>query len=223
MKNCIEAAGKFSAFGDLIRDAGVANLGFCANDSLSDGAWRREVRVRDLLGRQAAHFAQRQSDLGIGRKCRVAARENEPEPIVFERLVFERDRIDGCFQSPGELGDRSIEADAPAENVDGLEAAGRYQPREGVVRQPIARPAFDGRSKRFVQRLLGEVEVADQANQCGQHPTRVGAVERFYCAGQRRIAQLNTSTGLTSMLPKRADGILDATCNASFRSLASIM
>ena len=92
MQDGIETTGKLLARGDLIRDARIANLGLRANDSLSNGAWRREVRVRDLFSCQAAHFAQRQRDLGIGRKCRVATRENEPEAIVITYVV--RDKAD---------------------------------------------------------------------------------------------------------------------------------
>jgi len=223
MQHCVETMGKFIPRGHLIRDTGVTNLRFRADDALRDGAWGSEIRMRDLFRRQTANFAQRERDLCVGRKRWMAAGENKTKAIVLERLILERDWLDRCLEPPRELGNRRVETRAPPQDVDRLEATGRHQPRERVARQPVARPALDGGSERLVQRLLGEVEVADEADECGQDTARVRAVERLDRAGRRRIRQLNTSTGLTSMLPKRADGILDATCNASLRSRASIM
>ena len=73
-----------------------------------------------------------------------------------------------------------------------------------------------------MQRLLGQIEIADEANERGQDTARVRAVERLDLAGDRRLAQLNTSIGRTSTDPLRAEGIRDATWSASFRSRASI-
>jgi hypothetical protein len=84
-----------------------------------------------------------------------------------------------------------------------------------------------------VQRLLGEVEVAEQADQSGENPARVGAVDgvhRFPHRPGRILARhpvsgyalLKVMIGRTSMLPRRADGIFEATWRASFKSLASM-
>ena len=86
--------GKFIPGGHLIRDAGVTNLRLRTHDALRDGAWGSEIRVRDLLRRQAADFAQRERDLCVGRKRWMAAGENETEAIVLERLILERDWLD---------------------------------------------------------------------------------------------------------------------------------
>jgi hypothetical protein len=73
-----------------------------------------------------------------------------------------------------------------------------------------------------VQRFFGEVEITDEANQRGEDTARVGAIERLDLAGDRDLAQLNTSIGRTSTEPVRAEGIREATCSASLRSRASI-
>jgi uncharacterized membrane protein len=41
----------------------------------------------------------------------------------------------------------------------------RRQPRAGVTRQPVAGPALRGGRKRLLRRFLGEVEVAEEADQ----------------------------------------------------------
>jgi hypothetical protein len=89
--------------------------------------------VRDFFGREAAHLTKCQRDLGVWWKRRVAARKDQPQPIVFERLLFGGDWIDGRLQLLRELGDGRIEARAPAENIDRLEAASRHKPRERVA------------------------------------------------------------------------------------------
>jgi hypothetical protein len=81
-----------------------------------------------------------------------------------------------------------------------------------------------------MQRLLGEVEVAEEADQGCKDAARVGAVDSLdrctsaggagdvrggYCAF---ISQI----GRTSMLPQRVPGIFDATWIASLRSRASM-
>jgi hypothetical protein len=57
-----------------------------------------------------------------------------------------------------------IEARVPAQAVDGLEAAGGHEPRTRVRRHAVTRPLFQRRPERVVQRLLGEIEIPEQAN-----------------------------------------------------------
>ena len=47
----------------------------------------------------------------------------------------------------------------------------------GVVGSPLARPLFDGRGKRLLKRLLGQIKVAEQADQGCQHVTRLGPID----------------------------------------------
>ena len=77
----------------------------------------------------------------------------------------------------GELDERRVEPGAPAHAVDRLEAPGRDEPRARIRGHAVARPALDGRGERVVQRLLGEVEVAEQADQRGEDAARLGAVD----------------------------------------------
>ena len=152
----------------------------------------------------------------------MATGENEAETIVLERLIVQRDRVNRRFESSRQFCDRCIEPGAPAQDIDRLEPSSGDEPRERITGQPVARPTLDRGRECFVQRLLSQVEVADEANECGQNTARVRAVIRLDGVADRNVAQLNTSIGLTSTQPVRADGIFAATCSASFRSRASI-
>ena len=82
-----------------------------------------------------------------------------------------------------------------------------------------------------MQRLLGEVEIAEEADERREHAARLGAVDALdRLAGARDVlasstrrsaAQENSMIGRTSMLPVFAEGILAAIWIASFRSFAS--
>jgi hypothetical protein len=129
--------------------------------------------MRDFLGREAAYLTKRQRDLGIWGKCRMTAREDQSQTIVFESLLVDGDRIDRGLHLLRELRDRGVETHPPAEDVDGLEATGGDEPRERVTRQPVARPFLDRSREGLVQGLLGQVEVTDEPNERGQDPARV--------------------------------------------------
>ena len=74
----------------LVRDARVADLRLGAHDALGERGRAGEKGARDLLGREPAHFAQRERDLRVRRQRRVAAREDEPQPVVLDALVVRR-------------------------------------------------------------------------------------------------------------------------------------
>ena len=133
--------------------------------------------MRDLFGREAADLAQRQRHLRIRRQRRMAAGENQPQPVVLDVLAVELCGIIG--EGVDLLGDivERVEPGAPADAVDGLEAAGRNQPRPRIGGHAIARPLLERGAESVVQRLFGEVEVAEQADQRGEDAARLGAVD----------------------------------------------
>ena len=47
----------------------------------------------------------------------------------------------------------------------------------GLAGHAVARPLLERGRERVVQRLLGEVEVAEQADQRGEHAARLGAID----------------------------------------------
>ena len=177
----VEPLGQLGPRRHLIRNARVADLCLRADDALRQRGRRREKRLRDLLRRQTADLAQRERHLRIGRQGRVAAREDEAQPIVFDAL-FVRPRRgvdDGDVRFVADVVER-VETLAPAHAVDRLEASGRHQPRARIGGHAVARPLLQRRPEGVVQRFLGDVEVAQQADQRGEHAARVGEVDGIH-------------------------------------------
>ena len=97
---------------------------------------------------------------------------------MLSSLPRRRRLVGHRFDLLGDVLHRAIEARAPAHAVDRLEAAGRHEPRARVRRHAVARPLLERRAERVVQRLFGEVEVAEKTDQRGEHAPRLGAVDR---------------------------------------------
>ena len=95
----------------------------------------------------------------------MAAREDELEPLVRDRrlvhVVLHRFRH---VEEAGLRRERAVAADA----VDRAVARGRHQPGARVVGRPVARPALGGDRERLLRGFLGEVEVAEEADQAGE-------------------------------------------------------
>jgi hypothetical protein len=60
------------------------------------------------------------------------------------------------------------------EPVDGVVAGGRDDPTAGVRWHAGARPALHGHDEGLLDRLLGEVDVAEKADQRGHRPAELG-------------------------------------------------
>ena len=89
------------------------------------------------------------------------------------------------------------------------------QPGAGVVGRAFARPALGGDRERLLGGLLGEVEVAEEADQGREDAPPLVAEDLA------RVAQRST-TGRTSIAPPmRAAGIRAASSIAASRSSAS--
>ena len=105
-----------------------------------------EERLRDLLGGEAADLAQRERHLRVGRQRRVAAGEDEAQAIVLDVFVVPGRRCRREWPRPARRRPPStIEARAPADAVDRLEAAGRDEPGARVRGHAVARPLLERR------------------------------------------------------------------------------
>jgi hypothetical protein len=106
----------------------------------------------------------------------MAAREDEPEPIVGDlHVVLRRAVVEGAqvglerglaSERLGLLG----QAPAPSKPVDGAVAGGGRDPRPGVDRDAAIRPGLEGADEGVLDGLLGEVEVAGDPDQRGDRP-----------------------------------------------------
>src|SRR6185436_9865075 len=104
--------------------------------------------------------------LRVRRQRRMAAGEDEAQAVVLEALVLCLHGLTRLRVEPlGELVRRGVEARPPADTIDRLEAARGHQPCARVLRDALPLPLLDGRGEGLVERLLGEVEVAEQADE----------------------------------------------------------
>ena len=65
--------------------------------------------------------------------------------------------------------------DVAADAIDRLVASDIDQPRARIGRQAGGRPALQRHRKRILQRIFGEIEIADEADQRRQRPPRLVA------------------------------------------------
>ena len=93
----------------------------------------------------------------------MAAREEELEPLVADRrlvqLLLHRFRH---LQQASLGGERAVAPDA----VDRPVACSRHEPRARAVGHAFARPALGCDRERLLGGFLGEVEAAEEADQC---------------------------------------------------------
>ncbi len=151
-----------------------------------------EEGPRDLGGRQAAERAQRQRHPGLRRQRRMAAGEDQPQPVVGDRA--HRRASSPSSAAPG--------ASAPARQLllvaRGRGGCGRSPccarvvtiHAAGLARHAVARPALERDHERVLHRLLGEVEVAEHADQGGDRPSRLAPEQAVDVpAGRGRYAR----------------------------------
>src|SRR5215218_11013249 len=139
----------------------------------------------------------------------MAAGEDEAQsfvkPTAFRIHVRLRD-----LESREQLG-LARECAVAADAVDRPIARRRQQPGAGAVRHSLDRPALECDGDGVLKGVLGEVEVAEDADQACENAPPLGAEDAL------ELVQCST-TGLTSMAPPlRAAGIFAANAIASSR------
>jgi hypothetical protein len=173
---------------------------------------RHEEGVGDLRGLQAAQGRQGQRHLRVERERGMAAGEDELQALVGDRglvhLVLHRL---GHFEQ-ARLGQQRALAPQP---VDRAVARGRRQPRAGVARGAVARPALGGGGEGLLSGLLGEVEIAEEADQGREHAAPLVA------EGLLDQGAGSTSGRTSTQPPRRVAGIRAAKPSAASRSSAS--
>jgi hypothetical protein len=141
------------------------DLAFRASEPLRHGRLGHEEGTGDLLRLEAAERPQGERDLGVERECRVAAREEELEPLIGDRrLIHGVLHCLGHVEQPGLDRKRAVAADA----VDRTVARRRHEPAAGVGGRPFPRPALGSNCERLLGSFLGEVEIAEEADQAGE-------------------------------------------------------
>ena len=122
----------------------------------------------------------------------MTAGEDELEPLVGKRRRVHR--VLGCLrhlQQAGLGGQGAVAADA----VDGAVACRGHQPGARVGGNPVLGPSLRGDREGLLRGFLGEVEVAEEADQGGQDAAPFLAEDLF----ERRYQY--TSEGRISTAP----------------------
>jgi hypothetical protein len=150
---------------------GVRDLALGAHDPLAHRRLGDEEGARDLARRQAAERPERESDPRRHVQGRVAAGEDQPQPIVGDGaglghvVVLVRVEAHQLGQTLGAIGHRAVAAqavDRPPPRRDG-------EPRARPGGNAVARPRGEGGGEGVLHRVLGQLEVADVADEGGQH------------------------------------------------------
>ena len=187
-----------------------------SNDALGDGRLRDEERARDLARLETAKRAERERDPRLDPEGGMTAREDEAEALVGNRGLV----LHGLGLEAREQLRLALERPVAANPVDGPVSRHRHEPSGRICRHPVSRPALECGRDRILEGVLGEVEVAEDADQGGEHPAVVLAEQcgdGVYWAG----TPMGTS-GRTSIVPPRADGLFAAHSIASSSEPTSI-
>jgi len=147
----------------------------------------------------------------------MAAGEDELQALVadgrwlFDLVLHGLRRV----EQPRLGGERALAPDA----VDRAVAGRRDEPGDGVVGRAVARPALGGDGERVLGGLLGEVEVAEEADQGRQDAAPLAPEDLL---DQCAVSTGTSTSGRTSTAPpSRTAGIRCATSSASSRLDAS--
>ena len=81
---------------DAVRDPGVPDLGLGPDQPLGHGRFRHQEGARDLGRGEPAEQPERQRHLGGRAERRVAAGEDEPQPVVAHRALLHRLVLAAC-------------------------------------------------------------------------------------------------------------------------------
>ncbi len=214
----LEPLGEHVARRDPVRDVRVPDLPLGPDQPLGHGRLGDQEGPGDLGGGQPSQGAERQGDPGVDGQRGVAAREDQPQPVVLDGAFVHRVPQGLKGRQPTEdlrlLGQPSL----PAESIDGPVPSGGGDPGPRAVGDPIAGPPFQRHHEGLLDGLLGQVEVAEHPDERRHRPSGLLAEQaggdapgvRFgYASGGRSI------TGRMSTTPVVAAGILAAHVIAS--------
>ena len=151
------------------------------------GATRKACAIASVVSPQISRSVS--ATRASGGERGVAAREDEAQQVVLDGVG--RRYLGGgeCrLRQRPDVRRRHLETSAATQPIDRLEASRRDQPRTGVVGHAIVPPALEGDREGLVHRLLGEIEVAEQTDQCREDAARLVAVQRIDRGAQLPLA-----------------------------------
>src|SRR5205085_1382961 len=156
----------------------IADLPLRANEPLSQRRLRKQEGARHLARLQSGDLTERQRDLRVRGERRMAAREDEAEAVVGDRAQVVLLRGAQLFEPGEELGlprERLLAADP----VDRPVARARDDPSARIAGHACARPSLDSCCVGVLQRILGELEVTEDAYENREGTTPFLPKDRF--------------------------------------------
>ncbi len=158
-----------------VRDPGVAYLLLGPDQSLGERGLGNQEGTRDLGRGEAAERSQGERDAGVHRESRMAAGEHQAKPIVAEAAVAPEAHVvllsSAVDEGALDLGELQGLATCPADPVEGAVSRRGGDPCPWVARNAIPRPGLERGHERVGERLLGQVEVAQDADERREDPT----------------------------------------------------
>lgn len=174
----------------------------------SVGVGNRKARAISAVPRPPEGL-QRQRNPRLAIQRRVTAGEGQPEQRVRDRrLQLEIDRRwlgGGTIMLPAEGAGGVLVSPPSAQSVDRVPARRGGDPGYGGGGHARAGPVLERLRERVMQRLLGEIEVAEDADQRGEDATRLLAEDPLHGL-QGQVHAKREARGPRSRGPQRTPG-----------------
>src|SRR5690606_23076606 len=132
-----------------------------------------QKRAGNFFGSEGANLTQGQSCANVEAQRGMTTREDQPEHIVLNLLVYVRWIRRIRFHLPYLLHLQGIKFRLATETVDCLKPSGRNKPCPGVGGNAIFHPLLKGCLEGVLQCVFSQVEVAKQADQRGKNSARI--------------------------------------------------
>ena len=181
---------------DAQRNPRIPDLPLRAHEPLRERRLGNEETAGDLRRRETADEAQRQRDLRVRGERRMAAGEDQLEAFVGDGLLRGLGKLFGAGEQLGLARERLVAPDAVYRAV----ARGRDDPRTGIRRHAVQRPPLRSANERVLNRVLGEVEITEDAAEDRDRLRPLIAVRTREVVYAETSAGIIT-TGRTSMCP----------------------
>ena len=221
-----QAIGQFVLGRHPIWDARGLDLVLGPHQPLGHRRFGNQERAGDLLGRQATEQSQGERHARLWRQRRVATGEDEPN----------RSSCTGPSSSSGlgrwlfgHLREELTFTRFAAQPIERSVPRGRRDPGAGIGRHAIRRPPAQRNPERFLDRILGDIDVAEGTDQRGDRPARVLAKDLAEAASSTRTkaqplgSSAKSTNGRTSIGEPMQRVTFEAQVRAASRSSASIM
>ena len=156
------------------RDPGFEDLALGAHDALRERRLADDEGAGQLRRVETGDRLQRQRDPRLDRQRRVAAGEQQAEPVVVDRRRrgAGRDRAVVVVVTLAlQARDLAGEIRVAAQPVERLAPGGRRDPRGGFGGNAARRPRLERDRERVLRRVLRQREVAEPPGETGDDPS----------------------------------------------------